>query len=64
MKDRFRLDGWPDNWVQKVIDDFPKLSRETRIFLAKWFRVFAEMRINERKGCLSGTREAKEIPMP
>lgn len=35
MKDRFSLQNWPIEWTAKIIADFPKLSRETRIFLAK-----------------------------
>ena len=35
MKDRFPLDKWPHDWWIKVMEDWPKLSRETRIFLAK-----------------------------
>ena len=35
MKDRFTLEGWPDAWTTAVFSDWPKLSRETRIFLAK-----------------------------
>lgn len=35
MKDRFRLGDWPIEWVTRMIADFPKLSREARLFLAK-----------------------------
>jgi hypothetical protein len=35
MKDRFNLDSWPIEWLTPVLRDFPKLSRETRVFLAK-----------------------------
>ena len=35
MKDRFMLEDWPDSWVEKTIDDFPKFSRETRLLLAR-----------------------------
>ena len=35
MKDRFNVGDWPFSWVGRVISDLPKLSRETRIFLAK-----------------------------
>jgi len=42
MKDRFNLDTWPDEWFNKVMADFPKLSRETRIFLGKAARLFGE----------------------
>lgn len=42
MKDRFRLDQWDMEWISKVIQDFPKLTRETKIFLAKFIMVYAE----------------------
>jgi hypothetical protein len=35
MKDRFTLEKWPLDWWLKVMADWPKMSRETRIFLAK-----------------------------
>jgi hypothetical protein len=35
LKDRMKLGDWNFEMVGKVIADFPKLSRETRIFLAK-----------------------------
>lgn len=35
MKDRYSLNNWPAEWTSKVMQDFPLMSRETRIFLAK-----------------------------
>lgn len=35
MKDRFPLKAWPTEWIAGVVADFPHLSRETRLFLAK-----------------------------
>jgi hypothetical protein len=35
MKDRFNLKDWPNEWLYAVVKDFPKMSRETKIFLAK-----------------------------
>lgn len=35
LKDRIGLGDWNMAMAAKVIADFPKLSRETRIFLAK-----------------------------
>ena len=35
MKDRFNLFDWPSDWVSKILEDFPKVGRETKIFLAK-----------------------------
>lgn len=35
MKDQFKFKDWPVAWLAKVLEDFPKLGRETRIFLAK-----------------------------
>jgi len=40
MKDRFPLDKWPIEWWGAVIESFPKLNRETRIFLAKAIALF------------------------
>jgi hypothetical protein len=34
-KDRFNVGDWNQEWMTKVIADFPLLSRESRIFLAK-----------------------------
>lgn len=42
MKDRFPLDRWPEEWMATVIADFPKLSRETKIFLAKVAGIHAD----------------------
>ena len=42
MKDRFSLENWGMEWQSAVIADFPKVSRETRIFLAKVMRLAAE----------------------
>ncbi len=39
MKDRFRLDDWSSSWWLTFVDDFPKLSRESRLVLAKLLRV-------------------------
>lgn len=51
MKDRFHLENWPTEWLTVVLQDFPKMSRETRIFLAKSLRVTLEatLIIKERK---------------
>ncbi|MFC1453165.1 hypothetical protein ACFLSJ_07490 [Verrucomicrobiota bacterium] len=42
MKDRFGLGQWPTEWIEVVIQDMPKASRETRLFLAKAIRLLAE----------------------
>lgn len=42
MKDLFKLDKWPIDWIAKVMEDFPKLSRETRIFLAVAMNIAAD----------------------
>lgn len=42
MKDRFSLENWGAEWQAAIIADFPKVSRETRIFLAKVIRLAAE----------------------
>ncbi len=41
MKDRFPLETWSQDWWNAVMADFPKMSRETRIFLAKVARQFS-----------------------
>lgn len=54
MKDRYSLDDWPIEWVQAIIADFPKLNRETRLFLARTMRIIAQSR---------GERTPKPAPM-
>lgn len=49
MKDLYALENWPLEWIGKVIEDFPKLNRETRIFLAKLIRLAAEQMHKEGK---------------
>lgn len=43
MKDRFNLDSWPEAWVSATIEDFPKFKRETRLLLAKVFKVLSSL---------------------
>jgi hypothetical protein len=51
MKDRFALENWPVEWVTKMVEDLPKLSRETKLFLAKVARLGAEMdQLTSRSG--------------
>lgn len=47
MKHRFPLDTWPSEWISTAMDDFPKLNRETRIFLAKAMALCSAMRSTE-----------------
>jgi len=42
MKDRFLLDDWSDEWRFALLRDFPMLSRESRIIIAKMARVACE----------------------
>lgn len=42
MKDRTRPRDWPDDWIAKIIQDFPTLSRETKLFLAVAMRLYAD----------------------
>lgn len=49
MKDRLNLDTWPVEWVSKIIQDFPQMSRETKIFIGKMFFVLTDQ-IRQRKG--------------
>lgn len=40
MKDRFKLNDWPFSWTTKIIEDFPKLQRESKLLLAKMIATF------------------------
>jgi hypothetical protein len=42
MKDRYPLNVWPLEWILKVVQDFPNLSRETKIFLAKAMFLYSD----------------------
>jgi hypothetical protein len=42
LKDRIPLDYWNSAMLSKVFADFPRLSRETRIFLAKAVTTFQD----------------------
>ena len=42
MKDRYTIDQWPQEWVVAVMRDMPRMSRETRLFLAKMVRMVAQ----------------------
>jgi hypothetical protein len=42
MKDRFALDNWPAEWMSMILQDFPRMSRETRLFFAKSIRYVVE----------------------
>jgi len=53
MKDRYPLRNWPAEWIEKLLADFPKLRRETRLFLAKVLSLSAEA-VDERKQSPSG----------
>ena len=43
LKDRMKLADWNMQMVAKVIADFPKLSRETRIFLSKCMMMMQDL---------------------
>ena len=36
MKDRIKLEDWPDEWWNCVWEDLPKMSRPTKLFLMKF----------------------------
>ena len=36
MKDRIKLEDWPNDWWNAVMEDLPKLSRPTKLFLMKF----------------------------
>lgn len=58
LKDRFSLGEWNAQMAFKVIADFPKLSRETRIFLAKLMCVVMDANAEKagRKACLASNQ--------
>lgn len=51
MKDRFPLDRWPAEMIGAVMADFSKLSRETRIFLAKSIGLYTTYRYRRLPDC-------------
>ena len=44
MKDRFKIEDWSLPWITKIVRDFPLLSRETRIFLAKAIDLMSDVK--------------------
>jgi hypothetical protein len=36
MKDRTLLNDWPDDWIATVMEDIPKVSRATKLFMMKF----------------------------
>lgn len=44
MKDRFNFEDWSVTWLELIMSDLPKLSRETKIVLMKIVRIFLESR--------------------
>ena len=49
LKDRIKLDDWNGAMIAKVVNDFPKMSRETRIFLAKALCAVQDVNDEQRK---------------
>jgi len=49
LKDRMNVGDWNSVMMGKVIADFPKLSRETRIFLAKALVAIQDVNEQQRK---------------
>lgn len=43
MKDRLDFSQWPAEMVANIVADFPKLGRETRIFIAKTFAAASDI---------------------
>jgi len=50
MKDRFKIESWSVEWVGKIIQDFPNLGRESRIFLAKAIDVMMDIQAEKQDG--------------
>ncbi len=42
MKDRFNFENWPSTWLEPILGDLPKLSRETKIAIMKMFKITCE----------------------
>ena len=39
MKDRTLLNDWPEDWISAVMDDIPKVSRATKLFMMKFVAI-------------------------
>jgi len=50
MKDRFKVGSWSVEWVGRIIQDFPNLSRESRIFLAKTIDAMMDIQAEKKGG--------------
>jgi len=50
MRNRYTVGEWPVEWISKVIEDFSKFSRETKLFWAKLMRVYAERQQLSKNG--------------
>lgn len=42
MKDLIPASEWPEEWIEKVLADFPKMSRETKLWLAKVISIYTD----------------------
>ena len=62
MKDRFNLDAWPMDWISAVVSDFPNLSRETRLFLAKVIDLAADCMHRTPSSPLGASNPTRKTP--
>lgn len=74
MKDNFRLDDWSVNYLLQVskalLDDLPKLSRDSRIILAKFLQLFMDLmfergrlKLNESELAEANKRKDKRVQL-
>ncbi len=50
MKDRFKIENWSVEWVGKIMQDFPNLGRESRIFLARAIDIMMDIQAEKQNG--------------
>lgn len=64
MKDRLDVGEWGDEWIATLVDDFSRVSRETRILLAKYVCTVLDARklLEERKRlCMDELLSASDL---
>lgn len=64
MKDRYGLYDWPIEWFEVIVSDFPKMSRETRLFLVKAISIVSDARTLIKSEYLKQRRFKKRRTKP
>ena len=65
LKDRYQLDQWPAEYWGGIMRDWPLLSRESRLWLAKAARIFSEILAEEdTESPPAFVREAEAVADP